>query len=400
MFSAYSVKDRILILVLSFVVGTFFSFVLTEPVNDMSLYMAASQLFWMHKNPYSQLIWTEFWQLNASSQEIYSKMIWNPPEIFIILLPFNLLSMIGNWLIQSVNMLLAFHLHYLALFVIKPSGEKLLLNKSIIIFSLCNFAILYTLKFSQISIYLCWMFMLVLYNLRKGSNFWAGALSILLLVKPHIFAIPLAILFVGTLTQKRQAFIVGAFVSAIVLFFITEISFSGVHNLWISREAWPVHVYGANLPNILRLIVRNEYHYDPAAESLVFLVLYVAILINACRKEGFGIVYRFLPLTLIILPFISPYGFMFDLVLYGVPYLWASALILSKDSRPDLAAFSMLISFLGVLLILSTAGPVDSIVWVLAAPLFQPLILMLGWFYLDKKYSVSLKFAESFSTQH
>ena len=162
----------------------------------------------------------------------------------------------------------------------------------------------------QFSSWIYFSFILGLLAFDNRKDFIAGFLMSLSLVKPHLFILVYLAFGYEVLKEKRLNTIFGGLFGVLIFSLISETRFSGIHNLWLYREQWPVEYLGATLPSL----VSKMFFGLSKIKILQIISLIVGILsiiiFRVCMKRY--IFKDFLIFAFISNSILSPYGFVFD----------------------------------------------------------------------------------------
>lgn len=204
--SAISTRSFIILIILFIIlVGFIWQVVTTTPIggNDFIGYWSATYLLHLGQDPYSPNLMGEVQRTQTGSTLDFTIMAWNPPLLFVFLLPLAWMPFTVAkfaWLMINIFSVLTAILMLTQLFM---AGEKPGIQLAFILFAIGFPAVLAGLFMGQVTFLVFWSVIACMWLINKERWFWAGAVLILTVVKPHVALLPV-IYLLSYMTQRRR----------------------------------------------------------------------------------------------------------------------------------------------------------------------------------------------------
>jgi Glycosyltransferase family 87 len=144
----------------------------------------------------------------------------------------------------------------------------------------------------------------------------AGVLLSSVILKPHPFWLPMAVIGFLALRERRLRFLVTIPVTLAVLSIIAESVYPGIHARWILRESWPTAYLTATVPTLMR-VAWSAFGIPGSPFVLWFMFggsLLAGLLIywRIIQRTNARQLRTLIPHSLAISVLFAPYGFLFD----------------------------------------------------------------------------------------
>lgn len=281
--------------------------------DDFVAYWSSTYLFHNGQNPYDPELMgiTQNTQLQAGLD--YVIMSWNPPSLFVFLLPLAWLPFTTAkfvWLIVNLIIVLAANL-ILARLYLPWENKKLVFIY--LVFSTIFPQVVTGIYMGQITFLVYFCIVACMAFIKKEQWFWAGAILILATVKPHVANLSVIYLLVY-MAKKRQyqgwagLLIAGAVCSAVLFIFRPEMGTDLVGLLAIAPVNWATPTIGGLL---------SYLHVTEAARYMLVVFLPLPFLL-ANYPEKFRMEFSVALLTLITIP-ATFYGWSYDQTILLIP---------------------------------------------------------------------------------
>ncbi|MBI3169438.1 MAG: DUF2029 domain-containing protein [Chloroflexi bacterium] len=170
--------------------------------GDFIGYWSATHLFVSGENPYDPALMGMVQREIETGWDV-TIMVWNPPLLFVFLLPLGWMSFqVAKfiWMVANVAMILGSSLMLAELYLPNDRPEIRLL---FFLFSVCLPQVISGLFMGQVTFLVFFGLTVSLFLLNKGRVFWAGAALALTLIKPHLVILSLVYLLIY-MARKRQ----------------------------------------------------------------------------------------------------------------------------------------------------------------------------------------------------
>ena len=226
---------------------------LSPPVDDFIEYWSASRLLLAGKNPYS----TEelsLLQRSYTGSEI-PLIMWNPPWALSLLLPFGLLEYSTSrwlWLILNLGLLL-FSARWLWNRYVRWQGSSWLATCATLLLAVTFLPGAVVLSLGQIGPVILAGIVGFLSLVRREQYFKAGAITLLLALKPHLLFLFWIFLLLWVLKTRRWVLVAGA-VSALIF-----------------GAGLPLFFYSDLISGYLSLVAKESIFHHPSTTTGAFL---------------------------------------------------------------------------------------------------------------------------------
>lgn len=173
--------------------------------NDFRAYWAASRLFLEGRNPYDQQNLWEMQHLHFQTDADSGLMVWNPPTVWIFLLPVAWLpgeTARAVWLL--VNVVLVLGSCFLLRQIYFPTRSIVALAFYWLI-AMTFAPVLVAILVGQITFLVLFGLTTALFFIKREQWFWAGVMLIFTTIKPHLvmLAVPYLLLYMAVQRKWR-----------------------------------------------------------------------------------------------------------------------------------------------------------------------------------------------------
>ncbi len=348
------------------------------PMHDFVEYWASGRLNFSGGDPYNA---DQMYQLEQSVgwKENEVLMMWNPPWTLPFAMLFGLLNYSFSrmlWFLVQLFIIFACAILLWELY----GGEKK--REWIAWIALLTFGpMLQTLKLGQVTVLVFLGSVGFLYFLRKGKDFWAGALASLVLIKPHLlYLFVLAILF-WSLYQRRWKVLAGMGAAVILATGIAWIINPALFSQYIlAIQSYPPEDWiTATLGAMLRILLGSDQFFLQFVPSLLGLAWFVVFWIRSYKTWDWK---NNLPLLILASVTTTSYGWAFDVALCG----WAviQIAVLFDFSRWNFQKVSIILTFLAVSLLNAFLSVSQHWFWWLSS--FFLMWYLISYHYLARSY--------------
>jgi hypothetical protein len=291
---------------------------------DFMAYWSAARLLRLGQNPYDPQLMQETLGSLGTLGSGYMPMAWNPPFLFIFLLPFTLLpydTARFAWLLTNSLMVLGAALMLIRLYFPKGRGTQKLL------FLLMAFTlpqVLVGILIGQVTYLVLLGLVGALALMQKKKWFLAGMFLVLTSIKPHMVVLALLFLLIMMARQRRFSGWAGLASAAVLC----------IAALFLLRPAWVQDLIGVMgiapvgwaTPTIGGLL--SHLGVTEVVRYLIVLLLPLPVLL-ACRKIEIKPERAVAVLTLVTVP-LTFFGWSFDQNLLLLPlaqvFYWVNEL--------------------------------------------------------------------------
>jgi hypothetical protein len=295
--------------------------------SDTDAYFVKERIFLEGRNPYSEAA-TVAW-LEQRLPELHSVLpVWNPPILFssiglIFSLPFSSRAIV----VAVLSLISALTIYVTSVKLCNSSVQPRATYFFFSIFACPAFFI--ELICGQFSFAIIALFALGVLSFSRRRDFLAGFLLSLCVIKPHVAFLPLVMMGIHTLRQRRWQTIYGAIVSLAFFSICAEVVNPGIHEKWIHRESWPGGFFGSTWVSLVRAI-SLQYFSTPSnwilwALPLGGVLLLIAVETTVSRKYSS---IEIVMLACLVNPLFSPYGYAFDQGLLMIPVTYITSIAL------------------------------------------------------------------------
>jgi len=281
--------------------------------NDFIGYWSATYLLRSGQNPYDLQLMDQLQHVQMKTGLDATIMAWNPPTLFVLLLPLSWLSFTTArfvWLTINLIIVLTASLMVARLYIPKGNNAFALI---FLAFAMGFPQVLSGFYMGQVTflVYLGLVGCMVL--IRKGQWFWAGAALILTIHKPQLVVLPLIYLLIIMARQGQYRgwaglFMAGA-VCSIILFILRPACISDVLG---EMKIAPVHWATPTIGGFLSYLQITEL-----ARSLILLLLPLPFIL-ALTPAGISMETAVALLTLITIP-TTFFGWSYDQTMLLIP---------------------------------------------------------------------------------
>ena len=342
--------------------------------GDFWGYWSAAFLLRNGQNPYDPQAMALVQATQAPTGLSFTIMSWNPPTLFVVILPLTLLSITTAkyiWLIINLILISATILLLINLYL---HQDTIIPNLLFFIFAFTMPQILSGVYVGQVTILVSFGLVACMALLKKNQWFWAGTLLIFTTIKPHLVVLQVIYLIIYMIQKKKIQGLIGIFSAGIlclfVLFTLRPQLFEDI--LGLSKIA-PTEWYTPTIGGWLSFIGAIElFRY------VIILFLPIPFLLVK-HHATFRVEFSIALLTLITIPF-TFFGWSYDQAILLIPmaqiFRW---LYLSKNKFSISIISLILITATGVSYYQKIIGIYEVYyVWI---PLFWCLIFGISWYF-------------------
>ena len=329
--SLKSINLKILLLSLIFLLGFVLLPLLWEITSktkvgegDLIGYWSATYLLHNGQNPYDPKLLDSTQHVQMQTGLDYTIMAWNPPTLFVFLLPLAWLSFTtakSVMLLMNLIIVLAMSLTLSRLYLL-TSNIRLMLAYMILAMSLPQ--VISGLYMGQVTFFVFLGLVSSMALIKKGQWFWAGAVLVLTSIKPHM--VILAVIYLLILMAQHGKFkgwaglIIAGIVCVIVLFVFR---FSWINDYLGETAIAPVNWATPTIGGLLSYLHISEY-----GKYLIILFLPLPFLL-ARYQATISMEFSVALLTLITVP-ATFFGWSYDQIILLIPiaqiFNWTSRL--------------------------------------------------------------------------
>ena len=352
--------------------------------SDFIAYWSATYLLQTGQNPYDPALILSVEK--AQTERVFADvlMAWNPPPLFVFLLPLAYLSFKTAkfvWLIVNILIVLICSLMLARLYL--PPGN----NKFVLIYLLFTFSlpqIVTGVIIGQVTFLVFFGLTTCMVLIKKERWFWAGAILILTSIKPHMVVLSVIYLLIY-MAQRRQfkgwaGLITAGMACIVVLFFFRTHWFYDL--LGIMAMA-PVHLVTPTIGGLL------TYWGMPDATRYIIIFLLPLPFILARYRAAIKMELAVALLTLITVP-TTFFGWSFDQTILLIPIAQVFGwMAISKHKITNTWFVIAIITSLVATYVQRVFNSNDVYyVWV---PLFWWIIFGVGWYFFQPKSQLKLE---------
>jgi hypothetical protein len=349
--------------------------------GDFIGYWSATYLFHNGQNPYDPNLvgFTQHVQMQTGLD--YTVMAWNPPFLFVFLLPLAFLPFtIAKLVMLLINLIIVLGAGLMLSRLYLPAGN-MRLTLTYVILAIGMPPVISGLYMGQVTFFVFLGLVSSMMLIKKGQWFWSGAVLVFTSIKPHM-AILAVIYLLILMAQHRQykgwlGLIIASIVCVIILFIFRA---SWINDLLGETAIAPVNWATPTIGGLLSYLHISEY-----GRYLIVLLLPLPFLLSRYRAT-ISMEFSVALLTLITVP-VTFFGWSYDQTILLIPI----AHIFNMASRVNHKLFNicLAIAILSALVFnywqrLMNTNDVYY-VWV---PLFWCLIFGLTWYLHTKKLEV------------
>ena len=300
--------------------------------SDFMIYWAAAYLVSNGENPYDLDLIQSVQQSQPHTKPEVTTIAWNPPFLFLLLLPFAWLPFVPAkfaWLIASILLVLT-AAWMLADIYLRTASPRIRL--AFLILAIAFPAVVTGLYMGQVTFLVFWGLVASLFLIKKEQWFWAGAALILTTIKPHIVVLPVLFILVYMTRQRRVQGWVGAILAgliglAILLALSPDLIFNPIGETSVAAGRWATSTIGGLL---------SYLGITEAARYLIALLLPLPFLL-AKYSEKYSPEFSVAALTLITVP-TTFYGWSYDQTILLIPIAQIFGWLAHSKHRLGIAA--------------------------------------------------------------
>ena len=297
--------------------------------SDFRIYWSATYLLHEGENPYSIELIKSVLQTQVDSTLDTTIMAWNPPFLFIFLLPLAWMAFTTAkfvWLLTNIILIITAGLMLTQIYMSAASPR---IKLAFLIFVVGFPAVITGLYMGQVTFLVFWGLVACMTLIRKEQWFWAGAVLILTTIKPHIVILPVIYLLLYMARRRKYQgwaglAIAGFFCFAILLMFRSDLLYNLLGETSVANGRWATSTIGG----LLSYLGLTE-----AARYLILLLLPLPFLLEK-HPEKISMELSVALLTLITIP-TTFFGWSYDQTMLLIPIAQVfSWLIRSKYNLP------------------------------------------------------------------
>lgn len=341
--------------------------------NDFIGYWSATYLLHNGQNPYDPklLEFTQHIQMQTGLN--YTIMAWNPPSLFVFLLPLAWLSFTTAKFVMLLMNLIIVLATSLMLSRLYLSTSNMRLIFIYLIFAISLPQVITGLYMGQVIFFVFLGLVSSMALIKKGQWFWAGAVLVLTSVKPHM-AILAVIYLLILMAQHRQykgwAGLIIASIACVIVLFVFR--FSWINDLLGETAIAPVNWATPTIGGLLSYLHISEY-----GRYLIILLLPLPFLLSR-YPTTISMEFSVALLTLITVP-ATFFGWSYDQTILLIPI----AQIFNLISRLNHKTFNFWLTMTVIIALVFNywqrlLNTID--VYYLWVPLFCCLIFGLTWY--------------------
>lgn len=249
--------------------------------NDFVGYWSATYLFHNGQNPYDPSLMEITQKTKLQTSQNVTIMAWNPPTLFVLLLPLAWLSFLqAKFLWLSINLVIIISVS-LMLANIYDAPKNIRFKIFLVLFTLLFPPVVSGLYMGQVTFLVLLGLVASMWLMKREQWFGAGMVLLLTSIKPHLVVLPLIYILFVMLQQRKIVGWIGLFVSSLICIVILFLfrpplidDLTGL--LAIAPVNWATPTIGGLLSS-LRITEYGRY--------LIILLLPLPILLAANRKR-------------------------------------------------------------------------------------------------------------------
>jgi hypothetical protein len=345
--------------------------------SDMVAYTAASHIFYSGGDPYSS---SQVFELQRSMGygEKEPILIWNPPVIFIVfgfffILPPFLLSLTWQTLvIFSGFFLLLLGWECASSIKIKTefnSSPKTLLYLCFILFT--SFPFIIDIYLIQISAVLCAIIACGMILFFRKKYFLSGLFLSAVLIKPHLAFLPVVLLGLWVLRERRFSLILGAVTGLTLAFLSAEFINHGITMKWLLRKEWPHNLLGSSTSSIFSALFQSNGMPFPFYLKTIIPIAGTVLFFLWRGRKALNPGIQEMLIAAAFSPLVTPYGYLFDQIIMLPVMGYYAAKAFQKSESSGIHAIMILCTISIITCSFSTFAPFAvPFSWFLYPPLF------------------------------
>jgi len=307
--------------------------------EDFVTYWAATSLVRDGLNPYDPALMRAVQESLVPLGAEYTPMAWNPPPLFVFLLPLTLLPYDPArfvWLLWNLAIVAGCSLLLARLYF--PAGARRWTGL-FLLFAFSLPQVVVGIFMGQVTFLVFLGLTAALVLIRKEKWFWAGAVLVLTSIKPHMVVLVLVyLLLIMMMSSRRRAGWLGLGLAGLacgVLLFLLRPEW--VRDLLGEMSIAPVHWATPTIGGLL-----SHYGAGEAARYIIVLLLPLPVLL-ARRQKALSVEFSAALLTLLTVP-CTFFGWSFDQVILLVPAAQVFAWLAGVERRGVRVGFALAIA--------------------------------------------------------
>ena len=278
--------------------------------SDLMIYKTSLTVAIAGGNPYDPAEMREAFKSVVEDRGEPGNLMWNPPGFLIypgalLLIPQGILYAI--W--PTFIVISAFSFTMIGS---RLSGVRDVRAEHIVLAASASVPLFIEMYSSQLSSLVSLVPILGMVAYLNGAHFISGVLLSFGVLKPHAVFLPLCLIGIWTLHERRWRVMTGGLVGLLGLYGVSEAVVPGISELWIHRSSWPINIVGSALPGLIRKYVASLGHSDPVMLGLLWpglgVILFARISERFKRERSAEV----LVWAIMLNPLVTPYGFIFD----------------------------------------------------------------------------------------
>lgn len=305
--------------------------------SDFMIYWAATHLIRNGENPYNLELIKSIQAAQVHWKPEVHTIAWNPPFLFLFLLPFAGLPFLVAkfaWLIASILIVVTAAGMLIQVYLKEASPRTKLI---FVVFAVAFPAVITGLYMGQVTFLVFWGLVASLFLIKREKWFWAGAALLLTSIKPHIVLLAGIYLVAYMARQRRLQGWAGLLVSmvlgfAILLVLAPDLISNMMGETSVASGRWATSTIGGLL----------SYWNITEAARFLFVLLLPLPFYMAMHPEKFSVEFSVALLTLINLP-TTFYGWSYDQTILLIPIAQVFSWLTRSKYRAHLAALILVV---------------------------------------------------------
>lgn len=349
--------------------------------NDFVGYWSATYLLKNGQNPYDVELMRSLQHEEIKTGFDAVVMAWNPPSLFVFLLPIAWMPVTTARFAFLVFNLFLVITGVLILTRVYFSGDRRLPLAYLLFFTLFFPPMLSGLGVGQVTFFVFFGLVASLFFIKRGMWYWAGFFLIFTSIKPHLVVLPLIYLLLYILWERKFSGLFGLLTAGLVCCVI----------LFIFRPEWISDFIGLLriapvqwLPPTVDGLMRH-WQITDAARYLIVLFFPLPFFLFY-KRDIFSLEFSVALLTLITIP-ITFFGWSFDQTILLIPiaqiFQWLQKRV---DFKINIATILLLIMAL-ILNYSQKAAEINEVYYVWY-PLFLWLLFGINWYIVSRERNV------------
>lgn len=297
--------------------------------KDLIAFWAGASLFLRGANPYSPEELERFYA-GLSFEPMYHQIFWNPPWCLTTLGWFGLISfhtLVLAWLAVGISAVSAALLLMKSAIQPERSNFSFFLQLTVI---LSFYPLAFCLGMGQLSAFLLLITVMLGIALQRRTprDFWIGAATSLLLLKPHLFHLVLLIAAWEILSQRRLQIVLGFVIAALLQLLLPLLWMPQIYTFYSSSQV-PTFWFNSSLGALMQSFSPEETW----RRFIPMVVFDVALLLAWPRiRQKVSLMKAFWLLVMPLSLLSAPYAWLYDFVLL-IPALQILIITAFSESR-------------------------------------------------------------------